>query len=90
MPKQTDIPKDTAACGEPMLMKIFLAGLRPVENPWQIWWIDLGWMPDAHQATLLVSLLNWTGQRKYNKRLMSLDEDREITHHYQPLSSCSQ
>jgi len=27
-----------------------------------------------------LSLLNWTGEKKYNKRLMGRDKDRGITH----------
>jgi len=43
-----------------------------------VWWVDLGWMPGTHQATLSLPLLSWTGERKRNKRLMGQDKDREI------------
>ncbi len=29
------------------------------------------------KATLLLPFLNWTGERKYNERLMGRDKDRE-------------
>jgi len=28
--------------------------------PFLMWWVDLGWLPDAHQAALSLPL-NWTG-----------------------------
>lgn len=34
MPEEIDVPKDTAACGESTLEKIFLTELRPVEIPY--------------------------------------------------------
>jgi len=36
-------------------------------------------MPGAHQSHSVTPLLSWTGERKYNKRLMGPDKDREIT-----------
>ena len=32
------------------------------------------------KAALSLPLLNWTGERKYNERLMGRGKDREITH----------
>ena len=31
------------------------------------------------KATLSLPLLNWTGEKKYNERLVGRDKDREIT-----------
>ena len=44
-----------------------------------VWWGDPGWMPSAHQSRSITPLLNWTGERKYNERLVGRDKDREIT-----------
>ena len=42
-----------------------------------VWWVDPGWTPGAHQSRSITPLLSWTGERKYNERLMGLDKDRE-------------
>ena len=44
-----------------------------------VWWVDPGWRPSAHQICSVTPLLSWTGERKYNERLMGRDKDREIT-----------
>ena len=46
--------------------KMLLAG----EN---IWWVDPGWMRGTHQSRFITPLLSWTGERKYNERLISQD-----------------
>ena len=43
------------------------------------WWVDLGWMPGAHQAALSLPFHIWTAERKYNKGLLGWDKDREVT-----------
>ena len=42
-----------------------------------LWWADPGWMPSAHQSCSITPLLSWTGERKYNKRLVGRGKDRE-------------
>lgn len=42
-----------------------------------LWWVDPGWMPDAHPSYSIAPFLGRTGDRKYNKRLVGGDEDRE-------------
>lgn len=32
-----------------------------------IWWIDPGWTPGTHQATQLIYLLNWRGEKSTKK-----------------------
>jgi len=34
-------------------------------------------MPGAHQSPLSLSVLSWTGKKKYDERLMGQDKDRE-------------
>ena len=42
-----------------------------------MWWVDVGWTPDAWQDAVSLPPLSWTGERKHNERLMGLDKDRE-------------
>ena len=43
-----------------------------------LWWVDLGWMPGAHHATLSLPLLNRTGTENMTKGLwIGAQEDRE-------------
>jgi len=42
-----------------------------------VWWVDPGWMSGAQQSHSIVPLLSWAGERKYNKRLVGRDKDRE-------------
>jgi len=35
-------------------------------------------MPGVHKAALSLPLLSWTGERKYNGRLIGQYKDREI------------
>jgi len=44
----------------------------------QVWWIDFGWLPGAHHATLSLHLLNYTGGEKYDKGLW-VQKYREIS-----------
>jgi len=44
-----------------------------------LWWVNTGWMSGAHQSRSITLLLSWTGERKYNERLMGWDKDGEIT-----------
>jgi len=41
-------------------------------------------MSGAHQSCSITPLLNWTGERKYNERLVGKDKDREITQQLPP------
>lgn len=42
-----------------------------------MWWVVTKWTPATHQSCFTTSCLNRTGNRKYNKKLMSLDKDGE-------------
>lgn len=42
-------------------------------------WVDLGRLPGTHQDALAILSPNKTGERKYNKKLMAWDNDKEIT-----------
>ena len=42
-----------------------------------LWWVDPGWGPGAHQSRSLTPLVHWTGEKKYNEKLMGRDKDRE-------------
>ena len=45
-----------------------------------VWWVDPGWMPGAHQSCSITPPPQLDGGRKkYNKRFMGWDKDREIT-----------
>ena len=35
-----------------------------------MWWGDPGWRPGAPQSCSITPLLSWTGERKYNYRLV--------------------
>lgn len=43
-----------------------------------LWWVGLGWLPEAHPAALSLPLLSWKGGENGMKKLLSPDEDREI------------
>ena len=45
-----------------------------------LWWVNLGSLPGAHQATFLLHLLNKTVGENKIKKIMGWDKDREITH----------
>jgi len=45
-----------------------------------LWWVDLGWSPDAHQTALSLLILNRTGEENMMEKLIKRDKDREITH----------
>jgi len=42
-----------------------------------LWWADPGWTPGTHQSCSIIPLLSWTGEKKYNERLVGRDKDRE-------------
>jgi len=45
-----------------------------------VWWVYLGWLPDAHPATLSLSLLSsMVGENKVENLLVQ-DKGREITY----------
>ena len=60
-------------------------GTSTLRTPWTetqvfpgvVWWVDPGWMPGPHQSHSITPLLNWTGERKLNERLVGRDKDRE-------------
>jgi len=43
----------------------------------QMWWVGPGWTPGAHHSHSITPLPRWTGERKYNKRLMCRDKGRD-------------
>lgn len=49
-----------------------LQPMPPTQVP-QLWCVNCGWMPGAHQAPLSLSLLKWTRDRKDDKRLLGQD-----------------
>jgi len=49
-----------------------------------LWWIDLGWRPEAHPATPSLLLNDRTERENKMKELLGQDKDEEIT--YQLLS----
>jgi len=36
----------------------------------QLWWVDPGWTAGAHQSHFISPILAWTGDKKYNERLV--------------------
>jgi len=63
-----------------------------LNRPWTadetlVWWVNLGWLPAAHQATVSF-LFNRTGGKNKIKKLIGWDKNREIT--YQLLSWAKQ
>ena len=52
-----------------------------------LWWVDLGWLPDAHPAALS-HLLNRAGGENKTENLVGQDKDRDIT--YRLLSRAKQ
>lgn len=53
-----------------------------------MWWADLGWLPDAHPATLLFCLFNKMGRANRMEKVVAWDKDRENA--YQLLSWAKQ
>jgi len=47
-----------------------------------MWWVDPDWTPGAHQRHSITPLLRWTGERKYNERLMGRDDRERLLTHY--------
>lgn len=47
--------------------------------PFPMWWLDLGWVQDAHPATLSLPLFNRRQQKNQMKKLMRTG--RSLTHY---------
>lgn len=45
-----------------------------------LYWIDLGWLPSAHQAILSLSLSQKERGREYDEKLLGQDKDGEIAY----------
>ena len=45
----------------------------------RLYWVDVGWLPGAHQAALSLPLFNKTGRENTMKKLVGQDKDKEIT-----------
>jgi len=41
-----------------------------------MWWVGPGWTPGGPESRSITPLLSWTGERKYNKRIMGQDKGR--------------
>jgi len=44
-----------------------------------LWWVDPGWTPGTHRSCSVAPLLSWTGERKYDERLVAQDKGRETS-----------
>jgi len=49
-----------------------------------LWWVDLGWLPNAHPAALALPLLSRTGGENKMQKLVRQDKDGEITQELPP------
>lgn len=48
-----------------------------------IWWIDPGWTPGTHQATELIYLLSWRGEKNTKKGLwVKIRAERSFTNYH--------
>ena len=50
------------------------------DEPPPMWWVNLGWLPGAHQAAPSFSLLSRAGGENEMKKLVGRDTDREIAY----------
>jgi len=66
---------------------IFLKKQRKKGNKSSLFWFGLDECQVPTKVTLSLPFLSWTGEKKYDERLVGRDEDREISltnyHHRQ-------
>lgn len=49
-----------------------------------VWWVDTVWTPGVHKSCSITPFFIWTGERKYNEKLMGQDKDskRSLSKYY--------